>query len=304
MNRIKCQNCGLVNFESVDTCRRCGQDPRATPVQNLQQPAPPYAPQAPNYASFNGPPQDAAPYGATVAPPPLPYSSPYAQPYSAQYQEPYQTPYQLSYPGRPDTRKQGLAISALVLGIASWALCGIGSIVGLVLGIVATVKATRNPAEYRGKGMAIAGICLNGVYMIVAPIIIAAIAIPNLLAARMAANEAMAISQVRKIGSAEAAYQQTPGNHERYATLEDLIATGLLERDASQKSGYRFTVILASSAARNTTRYDEHAFEVHAVPVNYGSSGKRSFYESADQVIHAADKRGGQADARSPVLQP
>ncbi|HKV37873.1 MAG TPA: prepilin-type N-terminal cleavage/methylation domain-containing protein, partial [Blastocatellia bacterium] len=41
--------------------------------------------------------------------------------------------------------------------------------------------------------------------------IIAAIAVPNLLKSRQAANEASAISSLRTIGSAQATYQSTKG---------------------------------------------------------------------------------------------
>src|SRR3989454_11730343 len=51
-------------------------------------------------------------------------------------------------------------------------------------------------------------------------LIIAAIAIPNLLRSRMAANEASAVSSVRTINTAEVTYSATFGIG--YATLTDL----------------------------------------------------------------------------------
>lgn len=194
MNGITCQNCGLVNFDSEGTCRRCGQEIRAMeypqPGTFTPPSTPPYFPPPAGW-----PPPDAAPYGAppSYPPPNVPYPPPYpgsyqggsypGAPYPGSYQGgAYQgVPYYAPYPGMPDTRSQGLAIASLVLGIASWALCGFASIVGLVLGIVATRRAVSFPAEYRGKGMAIAGICLNGIYLVlITAIIIAVIAIPGL----------------------------------------------------------------------------------------------------------------------------
>jgi type IV pilus assembly protein PilA len=78
--------------------------------------------------------------------------------------------------------------------------------------------------------------------------IIAAIAIPNLLASRRAANEASAISSLRTISSAEATYASTKGNGS-YCDLATLGSNGLVDgklktaTDATNaKSGYVFAI--------------------------------------------------------------
>ncbi len=87
--------------------------------------------------------------------------------------------------------------------------------------------------------------------------IIAAIAIPNLLASRRAANEASAISSLRTIGSAEATYAATTGNGV-YGDLPTLLGGGLIDNklatttSANLKSGYYFTVTGASASGYNT----------------------------------------------------
>ena len=63
--------------------------------------------------------------------------------------------------------RKGMATTALVLGILSplLACVGIGfltAIVALILGIVAMVKAGKEPGVYGGKGAAIAGTVLGG----------------------------------------------------------------------------------------------------------------------------------------------
>ena len=58
--------------------------------------------------------------------------------------------------------------------------------------------------------------------------IIAAIAIPNLLASRRAANEASALATMRVIFSSEATYQATNGGG-KYGTLADLGNNGLVD---------------------------------------------------------------------------
>ncbi|HEY6186762.1 MAG TPA: prepilin-type N-terminal cleavage/methylation domain-containing protein [Pyrinomonadaceae bacterium] len=71
--------------------------------------------------------------------------------------------------------------------------------------------------------------------------IIAAIAIPNLLASRRAANEGSAQSSMRTLHSSEATYQSTSGNG-NYGSLGDLRAVSLIDAQlaGTTKSGYTF----------------------------------------------------------------
>lgn len=76
--------------------------------------------------------------------------------------------------------------------------------------------------------------------------IIAAIAIPSLLASRRSANEGNAIASLRTIHSSEASYYATTGNNTTYATFAQLVSAGLLDSTFNSttptKSGYTFTV--------------------------------------------------------------
>lgn len=75
--------------------------------------------------------------------------------------------------------------------------------------------------------------------------IIAAIAIPNLLAARRSANEGSAISSLRTLHGAQMTYASTAGNG-RYTDLATLALPDVSLIDsvlgAGAKSGYDFTV--------------------------------------------------------------
>ena len=73
--------------------------------------------------------------------------------------------------------------------------------------------------------------------------IIAAIAIPNLLASRRAANEGSAISSMRTIQSCELTYQATTG-HGYYGDLASLRGEFLTDQvlGSGTKSGYHFEV--------------------------------------------------------------
>lgn len=95
------------------------------------------------------------------------YDQQYGQQYGQSYQQPYGQPFQpdpYSYGppgGFPQQESNGLAIAALVTSLAG-CLCGVGFIVGLVLGIVALPKAKR-AGDSSAKGMAIAGIVIGAV---------------------------------------------------------------------------------------------------------------------------------------------
>ena len=82
--------------------------------------------------------------------------------------------------------------------------------------------------------------------------IIAAIAIPNLLAARRAANEGSAVSSLRTMHGAQATYQSTAGNGDYAGSgagavdtvgMTNLNSAGLIDGQLALglKSGYAFT---------------------------------------------------------------
>jgi type IV pilus assembly protein PilA len=190
-------------------------------------------------------------------------------------------------------QKKGLAIFALILGIISFftfGLLGVGAVTGIILSCIAMNRAKREPRQYGGHGMAIAALVLSIVSLVtVVPVgIIAAIAIPNLLASRRAANEGSAMASLRQISSAQVVYHSTRGNG-KYGTLSELAAEGLIDSKLARgtKSGYNFTVELT------TDEMNYAGFTVVAVPMTYRSTGVRSFYVDESGVIRAGDNSGG-----------
>lgn len=196
--------------------------------------------------------------------------------------------------------KKGWAIFALVLGIVSFftlGLLGVGAVAGIIVAVVAMGKIKRNPWQYGGRGMAIAGLVMSITSLVsVVPVgIIAAIAIPNLLAARRAANEGAAIHSIRQISSAEAEYY---GHFQKYATMDELAAHDLIDPAVASgtKNGYRFSLELTSNYP------DPDGFEVIGVPITYQSTGKRSFYTDETAVIRGSDNQGGPSSKLDPPL--
>ncbi len=131
--------------------------------------------------------------------------------------------------------------------------------------------------------------------------IIAAIAVPGLLRARMSGNEASAIGSLRAINSAEAAYSSATGGGGYAITLVNLstpcpggsqgFISPDLSLDPSVKSGY--TVTLADTTNGPADVADDcHAIKSRtgyyatAVPVGIGSTGQRAFSTAAAGTIY------------------
>ncbi len=66
-------------------------------------------------------------------------------------------------PPLPPQTTSGLAIAALVLGMAGFFTIGLMAIPGLIVGIIALVKIDKSNGRLSGRGMAIAGTVISGV---------------------------------------------------------------------------------------------------------------------------------------------
>ena len=110
--------------------------------------------------------------------------------------------------------------------------------------------------------------------------IVAAIAIPSLLASRRAANEASAISTLRTYHSAEATNQATTGNSTSYALNTALggLVDATLAAASPTKSGYDFTLTIGGT---NNSLYC-----ATAAPSTAGSTGTNYYGVSVDGVIY------------------
>ena len=69
-----------------------------------------------------------------------------------------------------ETKTSGMAITSLVLGILGIFTCGVTSLVGLILGIIALVKINRSGGRLSGNGLAISGICVSAIFVLMVPI--------------------------------------------------------------------------------------------------------------------------------------
>ena len=121
-------------------------------------------------------------------------------------------------------------------------------------------------------------------------LIIAAIAIPNLLRSKMAANEASAVSSLRTLNTSIVAYSTTyntdpptltalgaPGSGSPSSTAADLVDS-LLGADPASKSGYTISYSAGSANPTVTT------YTMTAVPQST-STGQRYFFTDQSGVI-------------------
>jgi prepilin-type N-terminal cleavage/methylation domain-containing protein len=136
-------------------------------------------------------------------------------------------------------------------------------------------------------------------------LIIAAIAIPNLLRSRIAANQASAVGSLRTLNTAEVTYATTY-NTGYSATLGDLgpnsgsggntpvaTAAGLVDEvlsgsnaaanqaTTSAKSGYQFTY----TPSGTDTSGRINTYSITATPVSVGTTGTNFYYTDQSGVI-------------------
>ncbi len=137
-------------------------------------------------------------------------------------------------------------------------------------------------------------------------LIIAAIAIPNLLRSRIAANESSAVGSIRSINTAEVTYASTYPDAGFATSLGPLgpisgstptsANAGLLDgvlgcsTNNCKKSGYQFAL-----SGTNT------AYMVNGDPITPGQSGQRYFFSDGSGVIRFNNT--GTATAANAPLQ-
>ena len=123
-------------------------------------------------------------------------------------------------------------------------------------------------------------------------LIIAAIAIPNLLRARIAANEASAVGSVRSIVTAEVTYNSTWGTG--FATAITKLG-GAVPCTASAATACLIDPVLSVNQVKSGYKLAApggaavggivQSFAVSAVPVTVGQTGQRAFCSDESGVV-------------------
>ena len=104
-------------------------------------------------------------------------------------------------------------------------------------------------------------------------------------------KERTALGVMFMIAGAQQKFKMSTGNGS-YATLEQLLAENLIPKEMIESSGYRFEVTVSGDK-----------FEVSGVPIEYGKTGKMSFFMDQTGVIRGGDRSGAAATASDPPIQ-
>lgn len=123
--------------------------------------------------------------------------------------------------------------------------------------------------------------------------IIAAIAVPNLLASRRSANEATTLSALRIIHSSEISYQLSAGSG-NFGSMANLSSLSLIQSPlanatnaANAKSGYFYTITFTPKGSSNVSVFECGAqAAVHTNASNITATGSRRFFVIESGVIY------------------
>jgi type IV pilus assembly protein PilA len=190
---------------------------------------------------------------------------------------------QAMLPVEPE-KTSGKAVGSLITGIFGLLLFPV-AIVTIILGHISRSEIRQSHGRLQGDSMALGGLILGymGIAFIPLILIVAAIVIPNLLRARIAANESSAYRAVRHITTAEVTYYlANPGvgytcklsdlaGNERISSfakarlIDDTLASGT-------KYGYQFVL-------QNCVRPEkgEGSYQIVAYPVTRDQTGVKAF---------------------------
>ena len=234
----------------------------------------------------------AAPVGSSPAPPPVPV-----------------------YPGQPgsvepptDTK----AVVSLVRGILSLTFFSIiAGIPAIILGHSSRAAIRRSMGRLKGDGLALAGLIMGYISLAAIPVIvliIAAIAIPNLLKVRVAVNEAAARATMHTLNTDEAIYSNqyvTPGFAPNLATLGP-GPSGSCNGEGSAANACLLDNVLGNAACTGATwcTKDHYKYNIQciakaptcadyvisAIPID-STAGRRNFCSVSDGVLRSESAR-------------
>jgi type IV pilus assembly protein PilA len=213
-----------------------------------------------------------------------------------------------AYPPTGAETTSGKAIASLVMGILVF--IPFSAVAAIILGHLALSEIKKSAGRLKGQGLATAGLILGYAEIALIPVIliIAAIAIPNLLRARMAANEAASIGVLRTYTRAIVSYAEACPN-QGYPVSTVRLGPGagncdganlvdrLLAEPLPRKNGYLFHY---EPGVRDATG-KVMSYTITADPIAESTTGIRHFFVDESGVIRL--EKGHPAGAQSRPLE-
>jgi type IV pilus assembly protein PilA len=204
----------------------------------------------------------------------------------------------------------GLAVASLISGILFFLLPS--AVAAIIMGHISRSQIRNSGGRKTGGRMAMAGLVLGyaGVAVIPFILIIAAIAIPNLIRSKMQANETSAVTSLRTLNEAALlysnAYSKLPPGLSTLGPAMDgtgssADAADLVDSNLARgvKTGYIF--FYATSLTNGPHgKNGENVYTINADPVVAGSTGRRHFFTDQTGVIRVEMDRA--ATANSPPI--
>jgi len=133
-------------------------------------------------------------------------------------------------------------------------------------------------------------------------LIIAAIAIPNLLRSKIAANQASAVGSLRTLNTACIAYSTSYGTFPSALTNLGPVGSGTASSTAADlidsvlsagtKSGYTFVYTAGSS---------NQSYSITATPVTAATTGQNMYYTDQSGVVRVDTSGAGANSASTPI---
>ena len=179
-------------------------------------------------------------------------------------------------PAQP-TRTSGLAITSFILGFSFFFTCGIGSIVGIILGFLALAEMKKDPSV-QGGGLAKIGIAVSfafiGLFIIG---LMLSIIMPSIIGAGNAARQANAENSLRLIGTAALQYKLENGAYPD--SLQELAKDELISSDLASGNSGGFTFYY---------KVFDYGFECYAIP--YSRTGKSLYIDQDGEVRYSSQR--------------
>jgi type IV pilus assembly protein PilA len=209
----------------------------------------------------------------------------------------------------PNAPTSGKALASMITGIFGL-IFFLPAFAAIILGHMSRSEIRRSNGRLKGNGMATAGLVMGYGAFATIPfvLIIAAIAIPNLLRARTSANESSGVASLREINTAEISYQLSHPDIGFACSLGDLggrgaspsARGGLFIDDAlasGEKHGYRFAIENCVNTAT------EHKYRIIARPTAPDQTGVRILCTDESDTIRAGNGKSAQECLENGALR-
>jgi prepilin-type processing-associated H-X9-DG protein len=153
--------------------------------------------------------------------------------------------------GVAPAKTSGLAVTSLVLGILGLPTCGLAALFGLILGVIALVKAKA------GRGVALAGVIVSAFSLLVMPLLLAMF-LPALAAAKQKAQTISCVVNEKQLAEAVRTYSgNNKGQFPPAATWCDAIKADVglegvfkcVAANSSNRCDYAFNAKLGGMSA-------------------------------------------------------